>query len=198
MAAAAGATVVRQPQRGYGAACLAGVNAMPHAEAFVFLDGDGSDPPERITELMGPIEAGTADLVLGVRTGDIEPGSMLWHQRTGNTFMSWLISHLSGERIHDLPSFKAIRRDALNALALEDTRHGWTAELIAKSAFRGLRIIEVPTGYRRRRGKSKVSGSVRGTAEAALRMNIAILRAWRESRRARRRRIGHARPDAQE
>jgi glycosyltransferase involved in cell wall biosynthesis len=184
VAAAAGATVVWQPERGYGAACMAGVAAMPEAEAFVFLDGDGSDPPERIGDVLASIEAGTADLVLGSRRGDVEPGSMLWHQQLGNAVMSGLISRLSGVPIVDLPSFKAIRADALYRLALKERRHGWTAELIAKAACLGLRIAEVPTGYRRRTGRSKVSGSLRGATQAALSMNAAIVRVWLASRDA--------------
>jgi hypothetical protein len=183
MAEAAGASVVRQTERGYGAAMLAGVAAAPDADAYVFLDGDGSDEAERAWALIGRLR--DADLVLGVRAGTVEQGSMFWHQRVGNVFMSWLIRRLSGRAIHDLPSFKAVRGDVLRSLALQERRHGWTAELITRAACRGLRVAEVETGYRRRVGVSKVSGSIKGSALAAYRLNAAIVRVWWEERRLR-------------
>jgi glycosyltransferase involved in cell wall biosynthesis len=183
-ALAAGAEVIHQRERGYGAACLAGIEAAPSYDAYVFLDGDGSDIGERAAELIRRLE--DADLVLGTRFGKIEPGAMLWHQRAGNLFMSWLIRQLSGQAVHDLPSFKAVRGDALRGLNLRERRHGWTAELIMRAACQGLRIVEVETGYRRRIGQSKVSGSVKGTLLAAYRLNAAIVRVWREERGRRR------------
>lgn len=182
VALAAGADVVRQTERGYGAAMLAGVGAAPDADVYVFLDGDGSDPGERAGDLIARLDQ--ADVVLGVRSGDVEAGSMFLHQRLGNLFMSWLIRRLTGQAIHDLPSFKVIRGDALRSLDLRDRRHGWTAELITRAACRGLLIAEVETGYRRRTGVSKVSGSLKGSALAAYRMNAAILRVWLEERRS--------------
>ncbi len=184
-ALAAGAEVVRQTERGYGAAMLAGVAAAPDAGVYVFLDGDGSDQGERTGDLIARLAQ--ADLVLGVRSGDVEAGSMFWHQRLGNLFMSWLIRRLSGQAIHDLPSFKVIRGDALRTLNLQDRRHGWTAEMLTRAACRGLRIVEMETGYRRRIGVSKVSGSLKGSALAAYRMNAAIVRVWVEERRRPRR-----------
>jgi glycosyltransferase involved in cell wall biosynthesis len=182
VALAAGATVVYEPERGYGAACMAGV-AAAEADVLVFLDGDGSDPPARIADIVTPIAYDQADLVLGIRLGDVEPGAMLWHQRAGNAFMSWMIRALSGQEVRDLPSLKASRAEFLHSLALTERTHGWTAELVAKAAFGRLRITEVPTGYRRRVGQSKVSGSLRGSVQAAVRMNAAILRAWLAARR---------------
>lgn len=184
VALAAGAMIVYEGERGYGAACMAGV-AAAEADVFAFLDGDGSDPPVRIADVLAPIARGQADLVLGVRRGDVESGAMLWHQRAGNAFMSWVIRALSGQEVHDLPSLKAIRADCLQSLAPTERTHGWTAELVAKAAFGRLRVAEVPTGYRRRVGESKVSGSLRGSAQAALRMNASILRAWLAARRRR-------------
>jgi glycosyltransferase involved in cell wall biosynthesis len=181
----AAARVVHEPERGYGAACMAGVAAEPLADVFVFLDGDGSDPPARIVDVLAPIHGDEADLVLGIRRGEVEAGAMLWHQRIGNRFMSWLIRALSGQDVHDLPSLKAVRADLLRSLALSERTHGWTAEFIAKAALGGYRIKEVPTGYRRRVGESKVSGSLSGSARAAYRMNAAILRAWLYSRHQR-------------
>jgi hypothetical protein len=107
----------------------------------------------------------------------------------GNLYMSWLIRWLSSAPVHDLASFKAIRGDVLRSLDLRDRRHGWTAELITRCACRGLRIAEVETGYRVRVGQSKVSGSLKGSLLAAYRLNAAILRVWREERRARRRAV---------
>jgi glycosyltransferase involved in cell wall biosynthesis len=177
-ALAAGAEVVSHPERGYGAACLAGVAAAPDADVYVFLDGDGSDPIELAGDLIGLLQ--DADLVLAARLGNVEAGSMLWHQRVGNVFMSWLIRRLSGEPIHDLPSFKLIRGDVLRSLDLRERTHGWTAELISRAACRHLRTIEVKAGYRRRVGRSKVSGSLRGSLLAAFRLNSAIARVWGE------------------
>jgi glycosyltransferase involved in cell wall biosynthesis len=185
VALAAGARVVSQPERGYGAAFLAGIAAEPDADIYMFLDGDGSDPAERALELIEILKRDEADLVLGVRAGKVEPGAMFWHQRLGNLFMAWLVRRLSGQAVRDLPSFKAIRGDTLRAFGLRERRHGWTAELIATAACRGLRIKEVQTGYRRRTGASKVSGSLKGTALAAYRMNAAILRVWWSTRRNR-------------
>lgn len=175
VAAAAGAVVVREDRRGYGAACMAGVASQPDADAFVFLDGDGADPPEHIPALLAALEGG-ADIVLGIRCGDVEPGAMLWHQRLGNQLMSWLIRCLFGWPLHDLASYKLIRADVLCSLRIEDRAQGWTAELLAKAAARHLRLVEIETGYRRRVGVSKVSGSVRGSLRAGYQLNAAILR----------------------
>jgi hypothetical protein len=182
----AGASVVLQPERGYGAACMAGVEADPDADVYLFLDGDGSDPPEQASGVLRALEEEPADLVLGVRRGEVESGSMFWHQRLGNLWMSWLIRCLSGKPVHDLPSFKAIRGPILHSLGLEERRHGWTAELITRCVCRQLRLTEVATGYRRRSGHSKVSGSVKASVLAAYRLNSAILRVWlSETRRKR-------------
>jgi hypothetical protein len=132
----------------------------------------------RIPDLLDRLVDSEADLVLGVRRGAVEPGSMYWHQRLGNVFMSWLIRRLTGALVHDLASFKVIRGSVLRALRIEDRQQGWTAELITACAVRGLRISEVSTGYRRRAGKSKVSGSAFGSLKATYRLNAAILRVW--------------------
>jgi hypothetical protein len=118
------------------------------------------------------------DLVLGLRRGAVERGSMYWHQRPGNVFMSWVIRRLTGASVHDLASFKAIRGSVLRDLEIKDRRQGWTAELIIACAVRRLGISEVSTDYRRRTGKSKVSGSASGSLKAAYRLNAAILRVW--------------------
>jgi glycosyltransferase involved in cell wall biosynthesis len=182
----AGATVVYQPERGYGAACMAGVEVKPDADIYIFLDGDGSDPPGEAARLLETLEATSADLVLGLRRGSVEPGSMLWHQRLGNVWLGWLIRRLSGQAVYDLPSFKAIRAPVLHELALRERKHGWTAELITRCACRGLAIESVSTGYRRRIGSSKVSGSLKGSLLAAYRLNSAVLRVWLSEHSARR------------
>lgn len=174
----AGARVVKAPERGYGNACMAGVSAAPDAEVYAFMDGDGSDVPQRLGELVEPVLRGEAMLALGVRAGDVEPGSMPWHQRVGNTALSALIRLVSGRKLRDLPSFKVIGAETLRSLALRERKHGWTAELIAKAALRGLTIAEVQTGYRRRLGQPKVSGTVRGSLLAGFRIVSTILRAW--------------------
>lgn len=174
----AGARVIETPERGYGAACMTGVAAASEADVYVFVDGDGSDVPTRLPDLLTPVLSGEAVLALGVRAGNVEDGAMLWHQRLGNTFFVAMISVLSGRRLHDLPSFKVITAQALRSLDLRERTHGWTAELISKAALRRLLIVEVNTGYRRRLGKSKVSGTVRGSALAAMRIFSAIVRSW--------------------
>jgi glycosyltransferase involved in cell wall biosynthesis len=174
----AGARVVYAPERGYGNACMAGVRAAPDADVYAFMDGDGSDAPQRLGELVGPVLHGQADLALGVREGDVEPGAMPWHQRTGNAALTALIRVVSRRKLRDLPSFKVIGAGTLRSLALRERKHGWTAELITKAALRHLTVIEVETGCRRRLGRSKVSGTIRGSLLAGFRIVLAIVRAW--------------------
>jgi glycosyltransferase involved in cell wall biosynthesis len=174
----AGARVVKAPERGYGTACMAGVSAAPDADVYAFMDGDGSDVPQRLGELVEPVRRGEAMLALGVRAGDVERGSMPWHQRVGNVALSALIRLVSGRKLRDLPSFKVLGADTLRSLALLERKHGWTAELIAKAAFRGLTIVELETGYRRRLGQPKVSGTVSGSLLAGFRIVSTIFRAW--------------------
>jgi glycosyltransferase involved in cell wall biosynthesis len=183
-ARAAGATVVPQPERGYGAACMAGVEAAPDATTYVFLDGDGADPPEILPRVLHEMQASSAGLVLGTRKGRVEAGSILWHQRLGNWFMSRLITVLTRQKLTDLPSFKVIDGQLIRSLGLRERTHGWTAEVITACACRKVRIIEVETGYKRRIGQSKVSGSLKGSALAAYRLNAAIVRVWWQSRSA--------------
>ena len=172
-ALAAGATVVRQRGRGYGAACLTGARAAS-ADLLAFLDGDYSDPPGQIERVLTPLRAGHADLVLGSRElRVVERGALPLHARLGNRAACLLLRLLYGVRVSDLPSFKAIRRDDLLALGIRDLHYGWTAEMIARAARRGLRINEQPIDYRARIGVSKVSGTLKGSVKAG----IAIIRA---------------------
>jgi glycosyltransferase involved in cell wall biosynthesis len=182
VARAAGATVVAQAERGYGAALMAGVKAIPFADVYVFMDGDASDVTDHLGEMLRMVRAGEAQLVLGVREGTVEPGSLLWHQKLGNRLVTWMISRISRRTLRDLPSLKVIDGDVYRSLAMCERTHGWTAELIAKAAVRGVSIAEVETGYRRRIGESKVSGSLRGSVLAGYRIIAAVVRVWRTER----------------
>ncbi|MGH7410802.1 MAG: glycosyltransferase family 2 protein [Candidatus Methylomirabilis sp.] len=168
VARAAGATVVPQPERGYGAACHAGLMASAGADLLVYLDGDRSDVPEETPRILGPILRGEADLVIGSRlSGRREPGAMPPHAIFGNWLASRVLRVLYGVQITDLGSFRAIRRKALLELGMQERTFGWPVEMIAKAARRGYRITEVPVSYRRRIGRSKVAGTVKGSLLAA-------------------------------
>ncbi|HEY7293549.1 MAG TPA: glycosyltransferase family 2 protein, partial [Dehalococcoidia bacterium] len=151
VAQSAGAEVVREPRRGYGFACMAGVATTPDADIYLFLDGDGSDFPEDAGTLLEPIYAGRADLVLGSRErGGMAGAALPLQARFGNHLATRLIGLLDGAPITDLAPFKAIRAEALQALGLRERTYGWTIELIVRAARSGLRIEEVPARYRRR------------------------------------------------
>lgn len=169
VAEAAGACVVHEPQRGYGAACHAGAQAATDADILVFLDGDGADNPREIPLLVDPILAGQADLVIGSRErGEREPGALLPHARFGNWLAAQLMRRLYGLQVTDLGPFRAIRRPVLQALDMQEMTYGWPTEMMVKAAKRGYRVLEVPVSYRRRAGgKSKISGTLRGTVLAA-------------------------------
>jgi len=166
----AGARVVRERRRGYGYACSAGVAAAgDEFEVLVFMDGDGSDDAGQMRALIEPIERGGADLVLGSRA--LDPGvqgALLPQQRLGNMLVTALVRLLYARRITDLPPFKAIRRPVLAELRMREMTYGWTVEMIVKCARRGHRIVEVSVTARPRiGGRSKVSGTIRGTVLAA-------------------------------
>jgi glycosyltransferase involved in cell wall biosynthesis len=181
-ASLAGARVVSQPERGYGAAMMAGVAAAPDADVYVFMDGDHADVPDQLPAMLDALGSGRAQLALGVRARDVEPGAMYWHQRLGNRVIVWMIARISRRHLRDVPSLKAIDGPTLRSLDLHERTHGWTAELIAKAAMRGVPIAEIDDGYRRRIGASKVSGSARGSVLAAWRITSAIVRVWRTER----------------
>ena len=172
VAAAHGALVVREPQRGYGAACLAGVGAEPEADILIFLDADGSFDAQEIPLLVGPIERGEAELVLGSRlAGGREPGAMPLHGVFGNWLVAKVISRLASIPLTDLGPFRAITRRTLERLQMEERTYGWPSEMIVKAAQLGVPIREVPVRYRRRHGgQSKVSGTWRGTLGASYRI----------------------------
>jgi glycosyltransferase involved in cell wall biosynthesis len=163
----AGAVVIREPRVGYGYACAAGVLAASArgAEAFVFLDADGSFDPAQIPDLLAPIRAGQADLVLGSRpAGGMEPGAMPPHARFGNWLVARLMRLLYGLRVTDLGPFRAVRAGLLAQLDMQEMTYGWPTEMMVKAARYGAGVVERPVRYRvRRGGRSKVSGTVRGT-----------------------------------
>ncbi|MEJ2209583.1 MAG: glycosyltransferase family 2 protein [Anaerolineae bacterium] len=167
VARSAGAIVVPEPRAGYGYACAAGVRVAlaRGAEALVFLDADGSFDAGQIPALLAPLEADRADLVLGSRpAGGMEPGAMPAHARFGNWLVARLMGLLYGLRVSDLGPFRAVRADLLGRLAMQEMTYGWPTEMMVKAARQGGRVVEVPARYRvRRGGRSKVSGTVRGT-----------------------------------
>jgi glycosyltransferase involved in cell wall biosynthesis len=179
LARAAGAKVVSEPRHGYGRACLAGIRATnSHCEIVVFLDGDGSDRPAFMTQLVDPIAGGTHDFVIGSRTrGQRESGSMNFQQIFAGRLAGWLMSILYGVHYTDMCPFRAIRRDALEKLSMKEETYGWNLEMQMKVARLGLRILEVPVNHRRRAGGvSKVSGTLRGTFVAGARIIATFLR----------------------
>ena len=185
IARANGATVLRETRPGYGYACLAG---MAHAygrpqseqpDIVVFLDGDHSDFPEQMPELLAPLLRGEADMVIGSRAlGVREKGSLLPQQRFGNWLASRLLRLRYGGTVTDLGPFRAILAPALLALHMEDKTYGWTVEMQVKAARQGLRTVEVPVRYRKRIGTSKVSGTVRGTIGAGYKILWTIFKYW--------------------
>ncbi len=164
----AGATVIAETRRGYGYACAAGVAAARHADVLIFLDGDYSFLPADLPRLLEPIESDRADLVLGSRwLGHIEPGAMPPQQRLGNWLTARLMNRLYGLSITDLGPYRAVRRSLIDQLDLREMTYGWHSEMLVKAARQHARIVEVPVHYRSRRaGRSKVSGTVRGTVRA--------------------------------
>lgn len=172
-----GAMVVTEPRRGYGRACLTALSVMPPMDVIVFLDGDASDDPSEMGALVGLIADGAADLVLGSRMrGQREPGALTPQQLFGNWLACRLMRAIWGVRYSDLGPFRAIRHDTLTALALTDEDYGWTVEMQARAAKRGVRTLEIPVRYRRRIGMSKISGTIRGAVGAGVKIIYVIAR----------------------
>ena len=174
----AGARVI-STRRGYGRACAAGVAAVSDkCELIVLLDGDGSDVPQFIPALVKPIVDGTHDFVIGSRTrGKREPGSMNAQQIFAGYLAGFLIRALYGVRYTDMSPFRAIRRDALQKLGMQEETYGWNLEMQMKAARAGLRILEIPVDHRcRTGGMSKVSGTLRGTFVASFRIIATFLK----------------------
>jgi len=170
--------LVREPRRGYGSACLAGLGALraQPPDVVAFLDGDYSDHPEEMPLLVEAILRG-ADLVIGSRVlGKREPGALLPQARIGNAIACFLIRLLYGHRYTDLGPFRAARWSALERLRMEDTTFGWTCEMQVKALRQGLEVVEVPVSYRRRLGVSKIAGTVSGTLRAGFKILWTIAR----------------------
>jgi glycosyltransferase involved in cell wall biosynthesis len=180
-----GAQVVLEPRRGYGRACLTGLANAQNSDVVVFLDGDYSDRPSELPILLAPIIEGRADITLGSRLGGkSNPAALPWHQAFGNRLAAGLIRLLYGVNVTDLGPFRAGRADVLRALALEEASYGWAVEMIVKGAIAGCRIVEVPVSYHPRIGKSKISGTLKGTIGAAWFILSRIVRYYFRRRRA--------------
>jgi glycosyltransferase involved in cell wall biosynthesis len=178
-AQAAGAKVVSEPTPGYGRACAAGIRALsPECDLVVFLDGDGSDCPEFMPQLVEPIRRGEQDFVIGSRTrGKREPGSMNFQQVFAGRVAGLLLRLLYSVRYSDMCPFRAIRRSALNQLGMKESTYGWNLEMQMRAARAQLRILEVPVNHRcRTGGESKVSGTLRGTFVAGIRIVATLFR----------------------
>ena len=174
-----GATVLHEPERGYGLACQRGIRAAQDGgfAVVVILDGDHSFDPRQMDRLVGPILAGKADMVLGDRTADAEPGALLPQQRFGNWVATQLIRRISGHEYRDMGPFRAIRTTTLTALDMKDPNYGWNVEMQLKVLKYGYRVNEVPVSCNRRAGgHSKISGSVRASIRCGVKMMAAT---WR-------------------
>lgn len=174
-----GAMIVSQPQRGYGAACLAGMaeietqiaDGVPAPQIVAFLDADYSDHPECIADLVQPIVSGDYDFVLGSRLlGEREPGAMPPQSYFGNKLACFLMRVLFGGRYTDLGPFRVIRYSALRHLKMADENFGWTIEMQIKATRSKIRTIEVPVPYRKRIGTSKISGTISGSFKAGVKI----------------------------
>ncbi|MDY7107529.1 MAG: glycosyltransferase family 2 protein [Planctomycetota bacterium] len=179
-AAARGATVVHEPRRGYGAACLKAVDWFDGQEAppdvIAFLDADLSDDPAALPTLLAPLARGEAEIVIGCRVKLAEPGALSFVQRFGNNLACALMALLTGRRYRDLGPFRAITWPALKRLAMADRTWGWTVEMQMKAAMLEMPVAEVDVPYRRRReGRSKISGTLRGIITAGYKIIITII-----------------------
>jgi glycosyltransferase involved in cell wall biosynthesis len=184
IAAGMGARVIAEPRRGYGRACLAGLAASNSPDVVVFLDGDYSDRPSELPILLAPITEGRADITLGSRLKNRNSADALpWHQVFGNRLAAFLIRLFYGLDITDLGPFRAGRADVLRALALEEPTYGWAVEMILKGALAGYRLVEVPVSYYPRIGKSKISGTLKGTLGAGWFILSLIVRYYFRHRR---------------
>ena len=172
-----GAIVIEEPRRGYGSACAAGTVAAG-GEVLVFMDGDGSFVPAELARLLKPIVQDEADLVLGARRlqdsqGDLMPP----HQRFGNRLFAWLLRRRYGLVLTDLGPYRAVKRELLLALDMQEHTYGWPLEMIIKTARARKRIVELPVSYRPRiAGQSKVGGTLRGSLLSAYRFFHVMLR----------------------
>jgi glycosyltransferase involved in cell wall biosynthesis len=159
-----GAKVIHEPRRGYGRACATGAGAAS-GDILVFLDADGADHPRGLPDLVAPLREGKAEMVLGSRlAGQMEAGSMPWHQKAGNQLAAFLFRILYRQAVTDLSPFRAVLREPLAQLKMQEMTYGWPVEMMARAFRQGWRVLEIPVGYRRRLGgRSKISGTPRGT-----------------------------------
>lgn len=177
----AGANVLTERQQGYGAACLRGLAEIelrdPKPDVVVFLDADYSDHPEEIISILKPIEEGNAELVIGSRSlGNREKGAMLPQQLFGNWLATMLMRWMYGSEFTDLGPFRAITWKALEAIKMADRDFGWTVEMQVKVLKNKIPYVEVPVSYRKRKGVSKITGTIRGTIMAGYKIIFTILR----------------------
>ncbi len=178
VAAALGAVVIAESRRGFGAACFAGLTAAT-SDVVCFMDCDASLDPQDLPLVAGPVAAGDADLVLGARRGHAMPP----HARLANRYLARRVAAYTGARVSDIGPMRAARRDALLGLGLADRRSGWPLEMVLRAGWDGWRITERPVPYRPRTGKSKVTGTVGGTARAVLDMQRRLIETRRLVRR---------------
>ena len=175
-----GATVLHEKNKGYGNACLKGIDYLSSSppDIVAFMDGDNSDNPQDFTRILSPILDNDADLVIGSRIlGDLQPGSMTVPQKFGNKLSSRMMNLLYNASFTDLGPFRAISYEALRKLEMEDRNYGWTVEMQIKAVKHKLKYTEVPVSYRPRHGgQSKVSGTVKGTFMAVYKIISTILK----------------------
>ncbi len=172
IALALGATVVHEPQRGFGAACAAGLAAAT-ADVVAFCDADGSFDLADLVRVCAPVVSGDADLVLGARRPTAR-GAWPPHARIANRYLARRVRAATGAELTDLGPMRAARRTELVALDVRDRRFGWPLEQVLRAAAAGWRIVEVPVAYRPRTGRSKVTGTVRGTVRAVRDMSVVL------------------------
>src|SRR5262245_46515772 len=198
IAAKMGARVIQEPRPGYGQACLTGLANANAPDIVVFLDGDYSDRPSELPVLLSPIIEDRADITLGSRLAK-QPvrGALPWHAVFGNRLAASLIGLSYGVKITDLGPFRAGRAHVLRALALQETTYGWAVEMILKGALAGFRIVEVPVSYYPRIGKSKISGTLKGTTGAAWFILSQIVRYYFQ-RRKKGKNLQHGKKEATE
>jgi glycosyltransferase involved in cell wall biosynthesis len=176
-----GATVLVENNKGYGAACLKGINyikkSAPDTGIIIFMDADYSDFPEEIESLIQPIVEGKMDMVIGSRVlGKAEPGSLTPVQRFGNWLSCRLMKLFYKATFTDLGPFRAIRFNQLLNLEMQDRNYGWTVEMQVKAAKKGLKSVEIPVSYRNRIGQSKVSGTIKGSILAGTKILYTIFK----------------------
>jgi glycosyltransferase involved in cell wall biosynthesis len=187
LARQAGAHITVQPERGYGATCLKALAALPESiEIVVFMQADLSEDPAQAAELVRPLQEGRADLIIGSRVlGRCEAGALLPHQRFGNWLATTLMRILYGHSYTDLGPFRAITRNALERIGMQDRNYGWTIEMQVRALEEGLRVLEVPVSYKvRAAGQNKVSGNLKASIKAGIIILSTIVKLWWRYRRS--------------